>query len=57
MRTNYPKKIRQIIKESPMSYSALILVHYKNGSVGASELFKRWQRDKKSIINDVSQIK
>ena len=51
METKYPKKIKQIMREAPMAYSILTLMDYKNGSVGANELFRRWQRDKKFHCN------
>ena len=47
METKYPKKIKQIMREAPMDYSILMLLDYNQKSVGANELFRRWQRDKK----------
>lgn len=47
MKTKYPKKIKQIMREAPMSYSILMLIDYNQKRVGANELFRRWKRDKK----------
>ncbi len=44
----YPKKIRQIMREAPIAYSVLALMDYKNGSVGANELFRRFKKDIKT---------
>lgn len=42
-----PKKISEIIKEAPYSYSFLAVSDYLDKRVGANELHRRWQRDKK----------
>jgi len=47
----YPKKIRTIMLEAPMSYSLFMLSDYESNSVGANELFRRWQRDKNKLTN------
>jgi len=45
-----PKKISEIIKEAPYSYSFLAVSEYLNKRVGANELHRRWKIDKKLYL-------
>lgn len=42
----YPKKIEQIMRESPLAYAIVVLIDYDNG-VGVDEIYKRWKIYKK----------
>jgi len=46
MKKKYPQKIQEILKEAPLAYGMVVLLDYNNQSVGANELYRRWQRDK-----------
>jgi len=48
MKQLYPKSVRKVILDAPFHYSLLALADYNNGSVGAIELLRRWERDKKN---------
>jgi len=51
--TKYPKKIKIIMREAPLSYNIIVLMDYNSGNVGANELFRRWQCDKKIILRRI----
>jgi hypothetical protein len=48
MKREYPKKIKQIMREAPMAYSILMLLDYTKKKHSAVELWRRWISDKKA---------
>jgi hypothetical protein len=44
--TDYPKRIKEVIREAPLWYAILILDDYNKRVADANTIWRRWQKDK-----------
>ena len=53
-KTQYPKKIKEIMLEASLAYSIVVVMDYKSGKVSANNLYKQWQIDKLKNVEKIN---